>query len=421
MADNNFFARQELLISKLAGLMIKNLRIMIFGLGAIGCEILKNLVLMGFRHFLLVEMDRIEPSNLSKSILYGPDGIGLPKVEVAARKARELALAEDVDIQTIDGNLITQVGMGVYLEYDIAIIAVDTMDGRADINDKCVLTGTPFFEVGFRGYNGDVCFFAPEGPMQQQDGTIIDKLPTSDGRFPKMLGKFPVCLREEIGTGNFDGTRHSCSGFKVKDKDLEKIPAIQTGAALVAALMCQELVKYLDGKDTLRNKMLLFHGLPLETLVVSYSRNPKCTIHDRALNLVTVPIPRGATIREALQAIGGTLDGDILLSLPDDFILSADCHCCGKKIPIGVRGHEVWDYQRWCPECRAAYPDYASRINYKTNLVKIPREVSLASPEDVLNRRLSDVGVPENDILECIVTKDGTPDFFDVYLKSLDV
>lgn len=419
MADNNYFARQDLLISKLAGLMIKNLRIIIFGLGAIGCEILKNLVLMGFRHFLLVEMDRIEPSNLSKSILYGPDGIGLPKAEVAARKARELALAEDVDIQFIDGNLITDVGMGVYLEYDIAIIAVDTMDARADINDKCVLTGTPFFEVGFRGYSGDVCFFAPEGPMQQQDGTIIDKLPTSDGRFPKMLGKFPVCLREEIGTGTFDGTRNSCSGFKVKDKDLEKIPAIQTGAALVAALMCQELVKYLDGKDTLRNKMLLFHGLPLETLIVSYSRNPKCTIHDRKLNLVTVPVPRDATIRDTLQAIGGTLDGNILLSLPDEFIISADCHCCGKRIPIGVRGHEVWDDQRWCPDCRATYPDYASRINYKMNLVKIPREVSLASPEDVLNRRLTDVGVPENDILECIVTKDGTIDFFDVYLKSV--
>ena len=205
-----------------------------------------------------------------------------------------------------------------------------------------------------------------------------------------------------------------------QDKELEKIPTIQTSAAYTAALVAQELVKYLDGKDTLRNQMLLSYGLPLETMKISYSRNPDCMIHDQELNLVTIPVQKGVTVGHALEAIEEHLGGNALLSLPDEYILSGTCHCCGKEIRIGARSRDVWDDQRWCEACRWTYPDYASRLNYPGRLAKIPRELSLASPKDILDRRLMEIGVPDNDILECAILSGGEkPVYYDVYLKTV--
>lgn len=418
MANNDYFARQRMMISKFGADLIKSVRILIFGLGAGGNEVLKNLVLMGFRHLTLCDFDRVEDSNLSKSVFFRPEDIGKGKAEVAARRAAEMALAEEPDIRYINGNLMTDVGKGIFLEHDIVICCVDTQKARAYINDMCVLTRTPFFEVGFSGFNADVSFFAPEGPMRQADGTVIDKLPTSDGSFPTMLGDFPVCLREEIGTGTFDEKRNSCSGFKVKDKELAKIPTIQVSAALTGALVAQEVVKFLEGKDTMRNKMFLFFGLSLQTMLVSYTRRLDCTIHDESLNLVTVPVSREVTIGETLRAIEAELGGTALLSLPDDFILSATCHSCGTKMEINTRSKDVWDDQRWCPACRGTYPDYTSRLIHPSRIEKVPREVSLKAPQDILDRKLLDVGVPENDILECVILSDGGSENYNVYLKT---
>ena len=43
---------------------------MVVGCGALGNEVMKNLVLMGVGHLVLVDFDYVEPSNLSRSILY---------------------------------------------------------------------------------------------------------------------------------------------------------------------------------------------------------------------------------------------------------------------------------------------------------------------------------------------------------------
>ena len=424
MANEDYFSRMMMMISKAAGKAIRSLRILLVGAGAAGNEILKNLVLMGFGDkdlggkITVNDIDIVEDSNLSKSVLFTKEDIGKSKAEVAAKRAAEMALVDNPDIRYINANVMTDVGKGVFLDHDFVICAVDTQKARAYINDMCVLTKTPFMEVGFTGFNADVSFFAPVGPMQQADGTIIDKLPTADGKFPKMLGEFPVCLREEIGTGSFDEKRNSCSGFKVKDNDLAKIPTIQTSAALTGAIVAQELVKYLDGKDTLRNKMLYFFGLPLQTMLIEYTRRSDCTIHDEKFNLATVPVPKNVGIGQALSAIESQLGGTALLILPDEFILSGTCHCCGEKVQINARSKEVWDDQRWCDNCRETYPDYTSRIFYTSNYEIVPKEVSLNLPKSVLDMKLQEIGVPENDILDCIILTEGEPEYYNVYLKT---
>ena len=45
-------------------------RVLVAGCGALGNEVLKNLVLSGIRHIVVIDFDRVEPSNLTRSILF---------------------------------------------------------------------------------------------------------------------------------------------------------------------------------------------------------------------------------------------------------------------------------------------------------------------------------------------------------------
>lgn len=414
----NYFARQNMILSKPAADVIKNLRILVAGVGAGGNEVLKDLVLMGFGHLTIVDFDHVEDSNLSRTTLFRKEDIGKSKALVAAERLKEMALHDNPKIVGLHGNLITDFGKSLFLEHDIVICCVDTQKARAYINDMCVLTKTPFFEMGFQNYDVEISFFAPEGTMTQRDGTVIDSLPPSDGYFPKMNGTFPVCLRESIGFGYFDEKRNSCSGFKVKDTNLIKIPTIQVSAAMAGVLIAMELVKYLDGKDTLKNKMLYFFGRTYETMICNFTRNAKCTIHDEVFDLITQDVKKGDTLREILTAMQNEYGGRVILTLPDDFIISGKCHICGKEIKINKRAKDIWDEERWCDDCRKEFPNYEHILNYGNEFVKVPKEVSLLSEDWILNKTLHEVGVPKNDILECVIIKDDSIEYKYVFLKT---
>lgn len=417
MESQDYFKRQNMVVSPNAAKLIKTTKILVVGAGAGGNEILKNLMLMGFGNITIVDFDIVEDSNLSRTTLFRKEDIGKSKSLVAAERLKEMALHENPCIVGLHGNLMTDFGKGLFVEHDIVICCVDTQKCRAYINDWCVRTKTPFFEMGFAEYDVDVCFFAPEGTMTQSNGTVIEKLPTDNGIFPRFNGNFPVCLREEIGFGNFEEKRNSCSGYKVKDVNLAKIPTIQVSAAMAGVLVATELVKFLDGKDKIRNKMLLYFGLTFETMICSYNRNPKCVIHDENIE-IKVCESHNETIGELIHRLEHDYEGKILLNLPDEFVISGRCHICGNTIVYNKRRSEIWDEERWCDDCKSKHDNYSHIIEYASDIKKIPSELNSNSPQEVLSMKLSDVGVPKNDILKAILVKDKDCENIYVYLKA---
>lgn len=94
----DYFARQNMIISPNTAELIKNIKILVVGVGAGGNEVLKNLLLMGFGHLTIVDFDHVEDSNLSRTTLFRKEDIGKSKSLVAAERLKEMALHDNPEI-----------------------------------------------------------------------------------------------------------------------------------------------------------------------------------------------------------------------------------------------------------------------------------------------------------------------------------
>ena len=68
---------------------VKNARVLVAGCGALGNEVVKNLALFGVGHIYVVDFDRIELSNLTRSVLFREEDAHNHsyKAEIVAKRA----------------------------------------------------------------------------------------------------------------------------------------------------------------------------------------------------------------------------------------------------------------------------------------------------------------------------------------------
>src|SRR6201996_6964229 len=103
-------------------------RVLVVGAGALGNEILKNLALLGFLNIVVVDLDRIETSNLSRSVLFRASDVGLTKAEAIAQGYLELL--PEATVQPLAANVMQDCGLGLFAWADLILAGLDNREAR---------------------------------------------------------------------------------------------------------------------------------------------------------------------------------------------------------------------------------------------------------------------------------------------------
>src|SRR5262245_14014787 len=209
-------------------------KVLVVGAGALGNEVLKNLALLGVGWTIVIDLDDVEPSNLSRSVLFRLEDGGRPKAEVAARRAREIN--PEVAIHPIRGDVITDLGLGVFAAMDVVIGCLDNREARLWVNRQCWKVGTPWVDAGIQEIQGVVKVFTPphsacyECAMTARDYQLLN-----------LRYSCPLLRREDILQG--------------------KVPTAPTIASMMAALEVQEALKLIHGLPVAAGSALVFNGV----------------------------------------------------------------------------------------------------------------------------------------------------------------
>ena len=106
---------------------VQETKVLVVGAGAIGNEVIKNLLLLGVREIHVVDFDKVTESNLNRCVLFTPDDVGLPKVTAIANKKGWFAF----DNTIIPYNSrVEDLSESVWEQIDLVIIGVDNDAAR---------------------------------------------------------------------------------------------------------------------------------------------------------------------------------------------------------------------------------------------------------------------------------------------------
>ena len=273
---------------------------LVVGCGALGNEVLKNLALMGAGHLTLVDFDRVETGNLSRSVLYAKNDVGQFKVDVAARKLREMNPA--IEVKTVCGDITFDVGLGLVRQADVVIGCVDSRWARYCINRLCMRAGVPWVDGGIENLEGTVRVFVP-------------------GR---------NCYACSLGTEGLKdlARRMPCSGIIRRDEQAGKAPTSSLIASVIGAVQVQEAFKLLHpdtGMTSLCGKMFYYEGEQLSTRLVDFQAwDPDCPVHESWAPVKSTAVHRQMTVREALAQWDEELGGrQVTLHLNSDCFVDA--------------------------------------------------------------------------------------------------
>ena len=158
---NEFYSRQMVLkeLGRKGQLKLVKSRVAVVGLGGLGTAASLYLTLAGVGRLRLIDQDTVEVQNLHRQVLYIPDDLHYPKVEVSAKRLRKInplvkveAIPENINVRNIEKLL-----SGV----DCVVDGLDNMRTRYLINRACAKLKIPYVFGAAIGIEGNLSVFAP--------------------------------------------------------------------------------------------------------------------------------------------------------------------------------------------------------------------------------------------------------------------
>lgn len=311
---------------------LANAQVMVVGAGALGNEVLKNLALLGIGRVLIVDFDKVEVSNLGRAVLFRKADAGRPKVEVAVERMQRLN--PDVRPRALFGDIVRDVGLGVFRRMDVVIGCLDNREARWAVNRACWQLGVPWIDGGLEVLNGTVkTFIPPEGAcyecgLTEQDWQLMT-------------------------------LRYSCPGLKPEDIMQGRMPTTITSAAIIAGVQSQEALKLLHDLPITPGSGFLYDGLRAGALKVQLTRRADCLAHRMCAPIIELPGgARSLTLADLLRAAQQHLGPKASIELDREVITRLTCMHCGASEPVMRAYLKDQPIESACLQCgRPRYPE----------------------------------------------------------------
>jgi ubiquitin-activating enzyme E1 len=143
--------------------IIQNTIPFIVGSGAIGCELVKNLGMMGIKEIYLTDPDHIEKSNLSRQFLFNDGDIRQSKSETVSKKIK--LMNPDINIKSFNQKMCLETeeifNKDFHSKINIYLNALDNVDARVYMDSIAIKYSKPLIDSGTMGSKGNVQVVIP--------------------------------------------------------------------------------------------------------------------------------------------------------------------------------------------------------------------------------------------------------------------
>jgi molybdopterin/thiamine biosynthesis adenylyltransferase/DNA-binding transcriptional regulator YhcF (GntR family) len=338
---------------------VQNARVMVVGAGALGNNVIKNLALMGIGHIYIVDFDTIEAANLSRSVLFRESDNNRSKAEVAAARAK--SLNPQIHVQYLNGDVTTQLGLGVIRRMDVIIGCLDNREARLAVNRFCYWMNKPWVDGAIQELLGLARVFVP-GQGACYECTLTE-----------------AALRDL-------SLRYSCPLLARQNVLLGKVPTTPTIASIIGGIQSQEALKLINGMPVEPGKVIHYNGMVNEMHTTAYVAREDCESHWTYGEVTELPArAERTTLEDMLRIARADLGPDAVVELDQELVISLTCPICHTVEQVLKPLSSVSFEAGHCPTCGTLRETALTHV--------------ITGEENYLHHTLANVGVPPLHIL----------------------
>ncbi|MBU2917016.1 molybdopterin-synthase adenylyltransferase MoeB [Psychrosphaera sp. F3M07] len=134
-----------------------NSKVLIIGVGGLGCAVAQYLACSGIGKLTLVDDDKVDKTNLQRQVLHTENNVGLNKCDSAKQSLQQLNSEITIDTHTI--RLTGEVLLQTIQEHDVVVDCSDNLTTRNELNLLCFKTKTPLVSGAAIRMEGQVATF----------------------------------------------------------------------------------------------------------------------------------------------------------------------------------------------------------------------------------------------------------------------
>jgi len=366
---------------------VKNAKVLVVGAGALGNEVMKNLALFGVGNIFVVDFDKIEYSNLTRSILFRPEDAdkGYYKAEIAAKRLREVN--PTIQVHAICGDLATEVGLGIYRRMDVVLGCLDSLRARVLLNRLCFRAGKTWIEGGIGDMEGQVAAYQLNRSCYECSLSEEENVDASG-----------------VGYEN----RASCPQIAQGNAERGRVATTPVSASIIGAIQAQEAMKIIHGEElqtgafsTLIGSMFHYQGKNIQAGAFEFSSyNDDCISHEFWENIIEIHnLSAETSIKDTLQILKETLDVEsITINLRNDkFVDYLSSRADNKKYETFMPASKIPDFIDADKELEYLSINYGGL--YQHSYENIDEEFPY------LELTLKQIGIPYLDVLQITTEK----------------